>query len=222
MFCESWGVCDFPDPEGRMPGLPAKRQWWQQWASCLALPKALPATAGGQVVLEKTILCVTEPPPQRPSSLFTLDKKKNVAVTLVSGSDDIFSSLSSNGAERSGTFKTEPDHQKGFRWAALWCGRQKRVYLHACCCFDDLSAWPGFISVAYQIQATITDSEISIHDPTCAFLSYRKKSKRLKDWWYQSEGRYCQRKSICGYVSQALRTPGSASRILRQWSYFCT
>lgn len=114
MFCESWGVCDFPDPEGWMSGLPAKRQRWQQWASCLALPKALPATAGGQVVLKKDYsLCNWT---SAPEALLPLHSrwKKNVAVTLVSGSDDIFSSLSSNGAERSGTFKRNQTIRRAF------------------------------------------------------------------------------------------------------------
>lgn len=91
-----------------------------------------------------------------------------VAVTLVSGSDGIFSSLSSNRAEEAAALKL--NQTEGLGSAPVWCDKRKRPCLYACYCFGYLSAWPGFIRVVYQIQAAITDLERRIYKLPFALL----------------------------------------------------
>lgn len=98
---DSWRVrvSDFPE-KGRKNLVGArKEQQEKQKATCFALPKASLTRAAGHLML-KRLFFVSLNPLQRLSSLFVLDQK-HLAVTLVSASDDIFSSLTSKGTEKS-------------------------------------------------------------------------------------------------------------------------
>lgn len=82
---------------------------------------------------------------------------------------DIFSSLSSNRAERAVPLKWNQTIRRAF--TALPSDVAGKESVSACfCCFDYLSAWPGFISVAYQMWVAITDLEIRRHEPAFALL----------------------------------------------------
>ena len=83
------------------------------------------------------------------------------------------------------------------------------MWLWVCCCFDCLSAVPGFSECGL--------SALSRNPRFGSEGTYR--NLHWLHWNTESLaciGRHCIRKSICVYGSQTLGTPGSAMRMLRE------